>query len=62
MRAGFATVSLSLWFLFPHMDQVDLTGPFEVVLRMPDPTVQIIGKEGRPKSLEMTGGKTRLGS
>jgi hypothetical protein len=27
------------------MDQIDFTGPFEVLSRMPDTTVEIIGKE-----------------
>jgi cyclohexyl-isocyanide hydratase len=30
--------------IFPQMDQIDFTGPFEVLSRMPDTTVQIIGK------------------
>ena len=31
--------------IFEQMDQIDFTGPFEVLSRMPDTTVQIIGKE-----------------
>jgi cyclohexyl-isocyanide hydratase len=31
-------------FIFEQMDQIDFTGPFEVLLRMPDTAVQIIGK------------------
>lgn len=31
--------------IFKQMDQTDLTGPFEVLSRMPDTKVQIIGKE-----------------
>jgi hypothetical protein len=27
------------------MDQIDFTGPFEVLSRMPDTSIQIIGKE-----------------
>jgi cyclohexyl-isocyanide hydratase len=30
--------------IFERMDQIDFTGPFEVLSRMPDTTVQIIGK------------------
>ena len=33
---------------FEEMDQIDFTGPFEVLSRMPDTTVQIIGKELSP--------------
>ena len=31
--------------IFERMDQIDFTGPFEVLSRMPDTTVQVIGKE-----------------
>jgi cyclohexyl-isocyanide hydratase len=34
--------------IFERMDQIDFTGPFEVLSRMPDATVQIIGKETAP--------------
>ena len=34
--------------VFERMDQIDFTGPFEVLSRMPDTTVQIIGKEVEP--------------
>jgi cyclohexyl-isocyanide hydratase len=34
--------------IFPQMDQIDFTGPFEVLSRMPDTTVQIVGKERAP--------------
>jgi hypothetical protein len=30
------------------MDQIDFTGPFEVLSRMPDTTIQIIGQEVAP--------------
>jgi cyclohexyl-isocyanide hydratase len=30
--------------IFEQMDQIDFTGPFEVLSRMPDTTVQIVGK------------------
>lgn len=30
--------------IFERMDQIDFTGPFEVLSRMPDTTVQIVGK------------------
>jgi cyclohexyl-isocyanide hydratase len=35
-------------FIFEQMDQIDFTGPFEVLSRMPDTAVQIIGKELSP--------------
>ncbi len=34
--------------IFERMDQIDFTGPFEVLSRMPDATIQIIGKEVAP--------------
>src|SRR5215469_11813560 len=34
--------------IFERMDQIDFTGPFEVLSRMPDTTIQIIGKELAP--------------
>jgi cyclohexyl-isocyanide hydratase len=34
--------------IFEQVDQIDFTGPFEVLSRMPDTTVQIIGKELSP--------------
>jgi cyclohexyl-isocyanide hydratase len=34
--------------IFERMDQIDFTGPFEVLARMPDTTVQIVGKELSP--------------
>jgi cyclohexyl-isocyanide hydratase len=34
--------------LFAQMDQIDFTGPFEVLSRMPDTTVRVIGKESAP--------------
>ena len=34
--------------IFEQMDQIDFMGPFEVLSRMPDTTVQIIGKELAP--------------
>ena len=34
--------------IFERMDQIDFTGPFEVLSHMPDTTVQIIGKELSP--------------
>ena len=34
--------------IFEHMDQIDFTGPFEVLSRMPDTTIQLIGKELAP--------------
>jgi cyclohexyl-isocyanide hydratase len=34
--------------IFEQMDQIDFTGPFEVISRMPDTTVQVVGKERAP--------------
>lgn len=34
--------------IFERMDQIDFTGPFEVLSRMSDTTIQIIGKELEP--------------
>src|SRR5215470_6935027 len=34
--------------IFERMDQIDFTGPFEVLSRMPATTIQIIGKELAP--------------
>src|ERR1700739_1305066 len=34
--------------IFERMDQIDFTGPFEVLSRMPDTIIQIIGKEVAP--------------
>jgi cyclohexyl-isocyanide hydratase len=34
--------------IFERMDQIDFTGPFEVLSRAPDATVRIIGKEVEP--------------
>jgi len=34
--------------IFERMDQIDFTGPFEVLSRMPDTTIQIVGKELEP--------------
>ncbi|MGA2649798.1 MAG: DJ-1/PfpI family protein [Terracidiphilus sp.] len=34
--------------IFERMDQIDFTGPFEVLSRMPDATIRIIGKEVEP--------------
>jgi len=31
--------------IFEEMDQIDFTGPFEVLSRMPDTTIKVIGKE-----------------
>jgi cyclohexyl-isocyanide hydratase len=43
------TQSLSVGCLiFEQMDQIDFTGPFEVLSRMPDTSIQIIGKEVEP--------------
>ena len=34
--------------IFEQMDQTDFTGPLEVLSRMPDTTIRIIGKELSP--------------
>jgi cyclohexyl-isocyanide hydratase len=34
--------------VFPNMDQGDLTGPFEVLCRIPDSTFKLIGKDRAP--------------
>lgn len=48
-KPGMTTQSLSIGCLiFEGMDQIDFTGPFEVLSRMPDSTIQIIGKEVAP--------------
>src|SRR5216684_2493168 len=33
---------------FPNMDQCDLTGPFEVLSRLPDSTFHVVGKRKEP--------------
>lgn len=35
-------------FIFDQMDQIDFTGPFEVLSRMPDTTIRIVGKDAAP--------------
>jgi cyclohexyl-isocyanide hydratase len=34
--------------IFPQMDQIDFTGPFEVLSRMPDTTIRVLAKELAP--------------
>jgi cyclohexyl-isocyanide hydratase len=34
--------------IFPEMDQIDFTGPFEVLSRLPDSTFHVLWKEKRP--------------
>ena len=34
--------------IYERLDQIDFTGPFEVLSRMPDTTIQFIGKEVAP--------------
>ena len=34
--------------IYPEMDQIDFTGPFEVLSRLPDSTFQIFWKEKKP--------------
>lgn len=48
-RPQVTTQSLSVGCLiFPQMDQIDFTGPFEVLSRMSDTTVHVVGKELAP--------------
>lgn len=48
-RPRMAMQSLSVGCLiFEQMDQIDFTGPFEVLSRMPDTSIQIIAKEVAP--------------
>src|SRR5580700_12277073 len=35
-------------FVFPRMDQIDFTGPFEVLSRIPNSTVRVIAKTKSP--------------
>ena len=34
--------------IFPRMDQIDFTGPFEVLSRIPDSTIHVIAKTKSP--------------
>jgi cyclohexyl-isocyanide hydratase len=34
--------------IFPDMDQIDFTGPFEVLSRLPDSTFHVLAKEAKP--------------
>jgi cyclohexyl-isocyanide hydratase len=34
--------------IFPRIDQIDFTGPFEVLSRIPDSTIHVIGKTSSP--------------
>jgi len=34
--------------IFPRMDQIDFTGPFEVLSRVPDSTFHVIGRDSNP--------------
>lgn len=44
-----STLPLSVGCLiFSQMDQIDFTGPFEVLSRMPDTTIHVVGKELAP--------------
>lgn len=48
-RPKVATQPLSVGCLiFERMDQIDFTGPFEVLSRMPNSTIRIVGKELAP--------------
>jgi cyclohexyl-isocyanide hydratase len=35
-------------FIFQQMDQIDFTGPFEVLSRMPDTTIRVVARELAP--------------
>ena len=49
MKPKITTQPLSVGSLiFERMDQIDFTGPFEVLSRMPNSTIQIVGKEVAP--------------
>jgi len=39
--------------VFEQMDQIDMAGPFEVLSRMPNPTIQIIGGRRRRASVSL---------
>lgn len=49
-------------FIFPRMDQIDFTGPFEVLSRVPNSTFHVIGRDRAPvrdiKGLILTPEKT----
>jgi cyclohexyl-isocyanide hydratase len=48
-RPGRHTGSLSIGCLiFPRLDQIDFTGPFEVLARVPDVDIQIVAKTVQP--------------
>jgi cyclohexyl-isocyanide hydratase len=48
-RPKITTQPLSVGCLiFEQMDQIDFTGPFEVLTRMPDTTIHIVGKNRAP--------------
>src|SRR5271170_5655657 len=34
--------------IFPNIDQMDFTGPFEVLSRLPGATVHVMGKDASP--------------
>lgn len=34
--------------IFPRMDQIDFTGPYSVLSRLPDSTVRVMSADGRP--------------
>lgn len=48
-RPGCETKQLTIGFvIFPRMDQIDFTGPFEVLSRIPEAIVHIFGKKAEP--------------
>src|SRR5262249_8001664 len=34
--------------IYPEMDQIDFTGPFEILSRLPDSTFHVLAKEKKP--------------
>lgn len=52
--------------IFPGIDQIDFTGPFEVFSRLPGATYQVIAKDKKPirdtRGLILTPGKKLLGN
>ncbi len=45
---GYNATALCRVSNFEQRDQIDFTGPFEILSRMPDATIQTIGKDDQP--------------
>jgi len=43
-------------FVFPRQDQIDFTGPFEVLSRIPNSTVHVIAKTKNPEGVDSDAG------